>query len=234
MTFVQIVDIKTDRVDDMSRLLDKWVSQTHGKRTATHTTVARDRADTHHLVEIVEFPSYEEAMRNSNLPETNRIFEEMVALCEMPPTFTDLDVVRDEQLSKRACRRLYEILGGDLSQLDQVLTADYRDHDPFNEQDVQGIDGVRAEASMYRQAFADFRFTVQDQVAEGDRVTTRWIWEGTHGADFMGVKPTNRRVTMTGMTLHQLRDGKICEGWWNYDILGALRQIGAVELPTAS
>jgi steroid delta-isomerase-like uncharacterized protein len=234
MTFVQIVDCHTDKVDDMNRLLDKWVSQTHGKRTATHATVARDRADTHHVVEILEFPSYEEAMRNSNLPETNRIFEEMVALCEMPPTFTDLDVVRDEQLNKRVCRRFFEILAGDLNQLDQVLTEDYRDHDPLNEQEVRGIDSMRANASMYQQAFGDFGFTVQDQIAEGDRVTTRWTWKGTHRGDFIGVKPTNQRVTMSGMTLHQLRDGKICEGWWNYDILGALRLIGAVELPSVS
>lgn len=57
--------------------------------------VGADRADPRHLVEIVEFASYEDAMKNSALPETDRIFREMVALCDEPPTFTDLDVVRD-------------------------------------------------------------------------------------------------------------------------------------------
>ena len=65
MTFFQIIDYKTDKVDDFNRLMDRWVEQTQGKRTATHSMVAKDRS-THHVVEVVEFPSYEEAMRNSN------------------------------------------------------------------------------------------------------------------------------------------------------------------------
>jgi steroid delta-isomerase-like uncharacterized protein len=232
MTFVQIIDCKTDKVDDMSRLLDKWVEQTHGKRTATHATVATDRADTGHVVEIVEFPSYEEAMRNSNLPETDRIFQEMVALCETPPRFTDLDVVRDEQLNKVVCRRWFDtISSGSLNALSEILSPDYHDHDPTNEEDVRGIDGARREIEMYRLGFHDFRFTIDDQIAEGDRVCTRWTWHATHTGEFMGVAPTNRKVTMTGQTVHRLHDGLITEGWYNYDFLGALRQIGIVDMP---
>lgn len=98
MTFVQLVECRTDKVDEMNRLMDSWMAQTQGRRTATHAMMARDRGDSRHLVEIVEFPSYEEAMRNSNLPETDRIFREMVALCDEPPTFVDLDVIRDERM----------------------------------------------------------------------------------------------------------------------------------------
>lgn len=98
MAFVQIIDFRTDRLDELDRLMDSWVEQTRGKRTASHALVGTDRSDGEHVVEIVEFPSYEEAMRNSRLPETERIFREMVALCDAPPTFTDLDVVRDLRL----------------------------------------------------------------------------------------------------------------------------------------
>ena len=98
MTFVQLIECRTDRFDEVNRLMDAWVEQTRGKRTATHAVVGRDRSDASHIVEIVEFPSYEEAMRNSKLPETDRIFREMVALCAEEPTFTDLDVVREERL----------------------------------------------------------------------------------------------------------------------------------------
>src|SRR5918993_4253163 len=90
MTFVQLIDCRTSRFDEMNRLMDTWVEQTKGKRTATHSVIGKDRSDGSHFVEIVEFPSYEEAMRNSGLPETERIFQEMVALCEEMPTFTDL------------------------------------------------------------------------------------------------------------------------------------------------
>ncbi|GAA3009459.1 hypothetical protein GCM10010519_45780 [Streptomyces lactacystinicus] len=97
MTFVQIIDCRTDRLDDLNRLLDTWVEATRGRRTASHAVIGTDRSDTAHVVQIVEFPSYAAAMENSALPETDRIFREMVALCDAPPTFTDLDVVRDAQ-----------------------------------------------------------------------------------------------------------------------------------------
>ncbi|MEJ3748206.1 ester cyclase [Actinomycetes bacterium KLBMP 9797] len=233
MTFVQIIDCKTDKVDDVSRLLDTWVEQTQGRRTATHATLAKDRADSHHVVEIVEFPSYEEAMRNSNLPETDRIFQELVALCEMPPRFTDLDIVRDEQLNKTVCRRFYDMANsGELGGLAEVFSDRYVDHDPNNEEDIRGVEGMRAEVEMYRQAFSEFRFTIEDQLAEGDRVCTRWSWQSRHTGEFMGAAPTGKRLTLNGMTVHRLREGKIEEGWWNYDFLGLLREIGAIQTGT--
>ncbi|WMX45473.1 ester cyclase [Streptomyces roseicoloratus] len=231
MSFVQIIDCKTSRIDDLNRLMDQWVEQTKGKRTATHSIVGKDRSDASHVVEIVEFPSYDVAMRNSQLPETDRIFREMVALCDEMPTFTDLDVVRDEALYKANARRLLEMIADEpeLALLDEVLAENYHDHDPTNEQDVIGMDAVRREVAMWRGGF-DFAFTVDDQIAEGDRVCTRWTWRGSHTGDFMGLQPTGMEVTMTGTVVHRCRDdGKIVEGWWQYDLLGLMGQLGAVE-----
>jgi steroid delta-isomerase-like uncharacterized protein len=230
MTFVQIIDCKTDARDEMNRLMDTWVEQTKGKRTATHSIVAQDRSDTGHIVEIVEFPSYEEAMRNSDLPETNRIFEELVRLCDEPPRFTDLDVMRDEQLNKAAARRFFDLAGsGDLDELAALHTEDYIDHDPANREDARGPEGIRGEVSGYRSAF-DFAFTVEDQLAEGDKVTTRWSWNGTHRGDFGGIRATGARCTTTGVTVCRIREGKIAEAWWNWDTLGLLRQLGVVDV----
>ncbi|MER5966603.1 ester cyclase [Streptomyces sp. NPDC002057] len=231
MTFTQIIDFKTSRVDDMNRLMDRWIEQTKGKRTATHSVLGKDRADSTHLVEIIEFPSYDVAMRNSQLPETDRIFREMVALCDEMPTFTDLDVVRDESLYKTNARRLLEMMASEpeLALMDEVLAEGYHDHDPTNEQDVIGMDAVRREVEMWRRGF-DFAFTVDDQIAEGDRVCTRWTWQGSHTGDFMGLQPSGMEVTMTGTVVHRFRDdGKITEGWWQYDLLGLMGQLGAVE-----
>ncbi|WP_431042535.1 ester cyclase [Streptomyces sp. P1-3] len=228
MTFVQIIDCKTDKLDDLNRLMDTWVEQTKGRRTATHSVVGKDRDKARHLVEIVEFPSYEEAMRNSEMPETNRIFEEMVALCEAPPTFTNLDVVRDEQLNKATARRFYDEIAtrGELDAIDDVFARDYHDHDPLNEQDTMGAAALREEVGMWRSAF-DFAFTIEDQLAEGDRVMTRWTWNATHRGEFMGIAPTSRKVSMTGSTIFRFHGGKVQEGWWNYDVHGLLRQLGA-------
>ncbi|MFE7517025.1 ester cyclase [Streptomyces sp. NPDC057540] len=231
MTFVQIIDCRTSRVEDLNRLMDRWVEQTQGKRTAMHSIVGKDRSDASHVVEIVEFPSYDVAMRNSQLPETDRIFREMVALCDEMPTFTDLDVVRDEQMYKASSRRFFELVSapGELAPLDEVLAEGYHDHDPTNPNDAVGMDAVRRQAEMWRAAF-DFTFTVEDQIADGDRVCSRWTWNGTHVGDFMGLQPTGMEVSMTGMLVQRFReDGKAVEGWWMYDMLGLMGQLGAVE-----
>ncbi|MDT0398460.1 MULTISPECIES: ester cyclase [Streptomyces] len=231
MTFVQLIDCRTSRFEEMDRLLDQWVEQTRGKRTATHAVVAKDRSNASHVVEIVEFPSYEEAVRNSKLPETDRIFREMTALCDGTPTFTDLDVVRDAQLNTDSARRFFEAVAhdDDLSAMAGLVEEHYHDHDPANEQDLIGLDHFRREMDVWRDGF-DFAFRIEDQIAQGDRVCTRWSWEGTHKADFLGIPATGEKVTMTGTTVFRFgASGRIVEGWWQYDRLGLLARLGALE-----
>ncbi|WP_437107593.1 ester cyclase [Streptomyces sp. enrichment culture] len=231
MTFVQLIDCRANRFEEMGRLMDRWVEQTGGKRTATHAVVGKDRSDTAHVVEIVEFPSYEEAMRNSQLPETDRIFRETVALCDGMPTFTDLDVVRDAQLNTDSARRFFEVLttGDALSSMTGLAEEHYHDHDPANEQDVIGLDHFRRDVDMWRGGF-DFSFRIEDRIAQGDRVCTRWSWEGTRKGDFLGIPATGKKVSMTGTTVFRFGgSGKIVEGWRQYDRLGLTVQLGAVE-----
>ncbi|MFE3034518.1 ester cyclase [Streptomyces canus] len=227
MTFVQLIDCRTSRFDEMNRLMDMWVEQTKGKRTATHAVVGKDRSDTSHIVEIVEFPSYEEAMRNSGLPETERIFQGLVALCEETPTFTDLDVVRDERLNAATSREFFERAGR--SGADIVFercTDDFMDHDPANK-DALGLAAAREEYEGWRRAFT-FTFRVDDQIAQDDRVCTRWTWAGKHTGEFVGIPASGQNVTMTGTTWHRFRDGLICESWWEYDRAGLMEQLGVV------
>lgn len=230
MTFVQVIDCKTRRVDELNRLMDTWVEQTRGKRTATHSIVGTDRADATHVVEIVEFPSYEEAMRNSQLPETDRTFQEMVALCEGMPTFTDLDVVRDEQLNKAAVRRFFDLLNErDLDAGDALFTDDYQDHDPANPADPLGLTEAKEEFNKYLSAFRP-SIVVESQVAEGNLVTTRATFTGTHTGEFMGLEASGKPFTVTGHVTHRFREGKIAEAWWNWDQYGLFEQLGLVAL----
>ncbi|MFF8030479.1 ester cyclase [Streptomyces sp. NPDC016626] len=231
MTFLQLIDCRTSRFDEMDRLMDQWVEQTKGKRTATHAVVGKDRSDASHVVEIVEFPSYEEAMRNSQLPETDRIFRQVVALCDEMPTFTDLDVTRDAQLNTDSARRFFEVLAtaNDLSPLTGMVEEHYRGHDPAHEQETLGLDHLRREMDVWRGSF-DLSFRIEDQIAQGDRVCTRWSWEGTHKADFLGIPATGKRVAMTGTTIFRFgAGGKIAECWWQYDRLGLMARLGALE-----
>ncbi|WP_369171764.1 ester cyclase [Streptomyces sp. R28] len=228
MTFVQLIDCRTSRFDEMNRLMDRWVEQTKGKRTATHDIIGKDRSDSSHFIEIVEFASYDEAMRNSNLPETDRIFQEMVALCDETPTFTDLDVVRDEQLNVLAARAFFEAMGTmEPGQIGEHLTDDYVDHDPSHPQPVQGIDGMREVYAGWYAAF-DFTFRIDDQMAQDDQVCTRWTWVARHKGEFLGIPATGQDVAMQGVTWQRFRGGKICESRWLYDRAGLMEQLGVL------
>jgi hypothetical protein len=94
--FIQIIEYKTSKIDEVQALADKWLAATEGRRTASDGTVTEDRDARGTYLEIIEFPSYEAAMKNSELPETQEIAAQLTALCDGPPTFRNLDVVRDD------------------------------------------------------------------------------------------------------------------------------------------
>ncbi|MFP3988877.1 ester cyclase [Streptomyces sp. E11-3] len=230
MTFVQVIDCKTSRIDELNRVMDSWAEATKGKRTATHAIMGQDRADASHVVEIVEFPSYEEAMKNSHLPETNRIFEEMVALCDVAPTFTDLDVVRDEQLNKDAVRRFFEevVNAGNLDAADALCTAGYREHDPSLSSYDIGLEQAKRENAEIMRAFEP-QVVIESMVAEGDHVCVRFSHKGRHVAAYQGIEATNRDIAGTGHCTFRCEGGKLAESWWNLDDLGLMQQLGVME-----
>ena len=92
MGFVQIVEYRTNRHDEVRYLIEEWVAATEGKRTAARGLMCTDRDQADRHVQIVEFPSYEEAMRNSELPETSAFAQRLAELCDGPPTFRNLDL----------------------------------------------------------------------------------------------------------------------------------------------
>ncbi|MBW5481432.1 ester cyclase [Streptomyces bambusae] len=229
MTFVQIIDYKTSRYDDLSDLMDRYVAQSQGKRTVTHSMIGKDRERADHYLDVVEFPSYEEAMKNSQLPETDRMFKEMVALCDEMPTFTNLDVVRDEQLNKHLVNRLFDvcIVNGNLDALEECVATNHIDHDVSHEATtVIGLDPLRKDIKMWRGGF-DMEFEIACQLAEGDLVTTVWTWHGTHKGDFMGMAATGKKYDIQGTTTCRILDGLIAETWWHYDIGRLMREMGA-------
>jgi steroid delta-isomerase-like uncharacterized protein len=89
---------------------------------------------------------------------------------------------------------------------------------------------VKGFVGMYRGAFPDGHTTVEDSIAEGDKVAYRWTFRGTHRGELMGILPTERQVTITGMTVDRI-SGKIEEEWNNFDQLGMLQQLGVAPAP---
>jgi predicted ester cyclase len=115
--------------------------------------------------------------------------------------------------------------------VDDLLAPDFVCYDPNSEAgEVRGADTIKQEIGWFRSAFPDLTYTIEDQIAEGDKVVSRYTLSGTHQGEFFGVAPTGKRVEMSGITIDRFDDesGKMVEEWPEYDLLGAMRQMGAV------
>lgn len=100
MTFVQIIEITTSRLSEVEALMEEWITKTEGKRSAGRSLLTQDRDRPGTYVQVVEFPSYEEAMANSDLPETGDFAERLAMLCDGPPSFRNLDLLREDRLER--------------------------------------------------------------------------------------------------------------------------------------
>jgi steroid delta-isomerase-like uncharacterized protein len=126
-------------------------------------------------------------------------------------------------------RYLEEVFArGNLDAIPELFSPDYLEHDPASDEEIRGHEGVWRDLSIYQSALCDIQITVEDQIAEGDRVATRATMRATHVEELFRVAPSGNRVTVTGIVIHRLSDGKLARGWWNWDTLGLLQQIGAI------
>jgi steroid delta-isomerase-like uncharacterized protein len=120
---------------------------------------------------------------------------------------------------------------GDLDAIDELLASEWVGHAPATPEEPLGLEGFRRFVEMYRNAFPDIRFTVEDQVAEVDMVVTRWSAVGTHQGDLMGIPPSGKRAEVTGITVERFSGGKFVESWVEADMLDVMQQLGAVPEP---
>ena len=133
-------------------------------------------------------------------------------------------------------RLLEESWKGNLGVIDELVDRNYVGYDPSIPEPLRGPGGEHGHSyavlkefiSTYRAAFSDARITVDDQIAEGDRVATRWTGRGKHDGDLMGVSPTGKQVTVSGLTLSRLANGKVIEEYTNWDTFGMMQQLGIV------
>jgi steroid delta-isomerase-like uncharacterized protein len=115
---------------------------------------------------------------------------------------------------------------GDLSVVDEVAASDLVIH--ASSQDIRGREGAKQYVTMLRKAFPDLHFTIEDQIAEGDMVVTRWTARGTHKGSFQGVPATGREIRLMGTDIDRMTDGKVVECWAHVDELGLMQQLGAI------
>ena len=118
---------------------------------------------------------------------------------------------------------------GRIDLIDELFHKDLTSYTTSGE--VKGTEGIRKTISMNKGAFKDPQFTVEDQIAEGDKVVTRYTFSGTHIAEFMGIAPTGKLITFTGVVIYRIVDGKVIESWDQFDALGMMQQLGIVSMP---
>lgn len=133
--------------------------------------------------------------------------------------------------NKALVRRLFEELAskGDLAVADEITAPDFVPHDlaSFFEE-ATGPEGVKQLVVGLRAAFPDLHMTMEDIIAEGDKVVIRYTARGTHKGEFQGLAPTGKRVAWAGINIYRVAGGKAVETWKLGDNLGLMQQLGVI------
>jgi steroid delta-isomerase-like uncharacterized protein len=135
----------------------------------------------------------------------------------------------NKAISRRADEELFD--RGNLDVADELFAPNFVFHDPASGEDWHGPESVKRYATMMRAAFPDLHYAVEGQIAEGDKVVTRYTASGTHQGELMSVAPTGSRVEIRDISITRIKGGKIEEIWESYDDLGMMQQLGVVAFP---
>ena len=134
--------------------------------------------------------------------------------------------------NKALTRRWYEEVWnkGRSEAIDEMFAADVITHGLADESGapVQGVAGFKEFHRKFKEAFPDMTITVEDTIAEGDKVVARCTVRGCHSADSLGLVASNKPIEITGISITRIQDGKIVEGWNEFDFMSLFRQIGAI------
>lgn len=136
---------------------------------------------------------------------------------------------RNKALVRRAIDEIWN--GRNYALIGEVAAGDVVIYGATPERDIHGPEGIAHFYGALHNAFPDLRFTIEDQIAEGDRVVTRWTATGTHAGEFQGIPPTGSSIKLTGIDIDRIAGDKVVECWPSVDELGLLQQLGA--LPAA-
>jgi|SRR5215469_2545372 len=132
------------------------------------------------------------------------------------------------QDNKAINRRLFEevLNKGHLALVDELVSPDNVFHTPTGP--VHGLEGYKQFITMYLSAFPGLQFTIEDEIAEGEKAVTRYTARGTNTGSLMGMPATGKQATVTGIVIGRFANGKLVEGWLDFDALGMLQQLGVI------
>jgi steroid delta-isomerase-like uncharacterized protein len=138
------------------------------------------------------------------------------------------------ETNKTVSRRFFEevFAKGKLNVLDEIITKDHVNSGPGTLPELPtGPEGAKQLVTVYRNAFPDLRFTIDEQIAEGDKVVTRWTADGIHKGELLGMPATGKSSTVSGIVVDRFANGKIAESWSIFDQFGMMQQLGVIPTP---
>jgi steroid delta-isomerase-like uncharacterized protein len=135
------------------------------------------------------------------------------------------------ETNREIVRRYHEevLNGREIALLDELAASDYEEHDPLPGQRT-GLDGLKDRVGMFLEGLSP-HFTIEDVIAEDQKVVVRWTNSGTHVGEFFGIPPTGKSFQIAGIDIHRLQDGKMAEHWHVVDVFGMLQQLGVLPPP---
>jgi steroid delta-isomerase-like uncharacterized protein len=138
--------------------------------------------------------------------------------------------------NRELARQFYEVVfnAGELDRVEEFCTPDLVDHEETPEGLPDGIEGVKAFVRMFRDGFPDLHASVEDVLADGDRVATRVRLTGTHEGEFMGIPPSGNKIEIETMDIVRVENGKAAEHWGLTDGMALMTQIGALSPDAAA
>lgn len=133
---------------------------------------------------------------------------------------------QNKNIMRRAVKEVWN--GENFAAVDELVSRNVILHLPKPGEEIHGPEGVSQFYDTLHAAFPDIHFTIEDQIADGDKVVTRWTCQGTHKGDFQGMPPTGKQFCIAGIDIDRLANGKVVECWPIMDELGMLQQLDAV------
>jgi steroid delta-isomerase-like uncharacterized protein len=137
-----------------------------------------------------------------------------------------MSVEQDKALVRQFIDEIFN--RGNMSMVDELFAADFVEHEELPPGIPRDREGVIQLTSMLRSAFPDFKATIDDIIAEGDKVVIRQTWSGTQKGEFMGIPPTGKSVSIGVIDIIRMADGKVMEHWGQMDSMGMMQQLGAI------
>jgi steroid delta-isomerase-like uncharacterized protein len=132
-------------------------------------------------------------------------------------------------------RRTFDAFNtGDTSPAEELIADGAVSHDPATPSDATGPEAFSQTIELYRSAFSDLTFTIDEMFSDRDLVCTRWSTAATHDGDLMGTPASGNHITGSGISIDRVVDGKVAESWVQWDNLGLMQQIGAFETAGAA